>query len=263
MKLGMIGLGRMGANMAARLLGAGHEVVAFDRHPEKVAGCSSRRARSAPARSRSWCAKLEPPRAIWLMVPAAGGRRHDRRARAAARRATTSSSTAATPTIATTSAAPRRWLPDGIHYVDVGTSGGVWGKERGYCQMIGGDADVVKRLDPIFAALAPPVDAAPRTIGRERAAARTAEHGYLHCGPQRRRPLRQDGAQRHRVRAHGRLRRGAQHSPPRQRRQRAARRRRRDRAAARPRALPVRLRTSPRSPRSGGAAASSPRGCST
>jgi 6-phosphogluconate dehydrogenase len=179
MELGMVGLGRMGANMAARLLAAGHKVVVFDRHPEKVEELV--RAGAVGASSQEdLVRKLSPPRAVWLMIPAAyvqdtiaslqpllsrgdvlidGGNSHYRddirRAKALA--------------------------PAGIHYLDVGTSGGVWGKERGYCMMIGGDADVVQRLDPIFAALAPSVDEAERTPGRE-GPPTTAEHGYLRCG---------------------------------------------------------------------------------
>jgi 6-phosphogluconate dehydrogenase len=180
MKLGMVGLGRMGANMTSRLLRAGHEVVAFDRHPEKVKANVDEGARGA-ASLAELVQTLEPPRAIWLMVPAAvvdgtiaalaplvtagdviidGGNSHYRDD---IRRA-------------------KLLAASGIRYVDVGTSGGVWGKERGYCQMIGGDPEVVARLDPIFAALAPPVEAAPRTPGRS-GPPTSAEHGYLHCGP--------------------------------------------------------------------------------
>jgi len=180
MKLGIIGLGRMGANMAERLLQAGHEIVAFDRHPEKVKELTDQGALGANT-LEELVQKLEQPRAIWLMVPAAvvddmiaklaplltrndviidGGNSyyHDdiRRSKSLATK--------------------------GIHHVDVGTSGGVWGKERGYCQMIGGDKSVVGWLDPIFAALAPPVDSAPRTQGRT-GPTTPAEHGYLHCGP--------------------------------------------------------------------------------
>jgi 6-phosphogluconate dehydrogenase len=180
MKLGLIGMGRMGANMASRLLKAGQEVVVFDRNPPKVAALVQQGAIGTTSLA-DLVGKLPAPRHVWLMVPAAavdgmigalsplmkrddviidGGNSHYRedirRARTLAER--------------------------GIHHVDVGTSGGVWGKERGYCMMIGGDADVVERLDPIFAALAPPVDAAPRTPGRTGPPA-TAEHGYLRCGP--------------------------------------------------------------------------------
>jgi 6-phosphogluconate dehydrogenase len=180
MQIGMIGLGRMGANMVRRLLGAGHGCVVYDRAPQAVEELVRERAVGA-ASLQDLVKKLERPRAVWMMVPAAvvdrtvadlaplleqddvlidGGNSYYvddiRRAKALA--------------------------PKGIHYVDVGTSGGVWGRERGYCQMIGGEAAVVKRLDPIFAALAPAVDSAPRTPAREGRGG-TAEHGYLHCGP--------------------------------------------------------------------------------
>jgi 6-phosphogluconate dehydrogenase len=170
----------MGANMATRLLGAGHEVVVFDRHPEKVQELVGAGATGAGSLAEL-TQKLEPPRAVWLMVPAAavdemiaqltpllarddviidGGNSYYRDD---LRRAKTLASA-------------------DIHYVDVGTSGGVWGKERGYCLMIGGDEKVVERLDPIFAALAPSIDAAPRTAGRT-GPPTTAEQGYLRCGP--------------------------------------------------------------------------------
>jgi len=179
-QLGMIGLGRMGANMARRLLRAGHEVVAYDVSAESVAALAAEGATPA-ASLAELVRKLAPPRALWLMVPAAfvestaasleglvergdalidGGNSHYpddiRRAERVAAR--------------------------GLHWIDVGTSGGVWGLERGYCLMIGGDAGVVARLAPIFDALAPGVDAAPRTPGRA-AGASTAERGWLHCGP--------------------------------------------------------------------------------
>jgi 6-phosphogluconate dehydrogenase len=180
MKLGMIGLGRMGANMSSRLLGAGHEIVAFDRHAQKVQALVGEGAIGA-ASLEELVQRLEPPRAIWLMVPAA---------------AVDATLAALTPLVARGDViidGGNSYYRDdirrakalaalGIHYVDVGTSGGVWGGERGYCQMIGGDAEVVARLDPIFAALAPRVDAAPRTPGRE-GSPTNAEHGYLRCGP--------------------------------------------------------------------------------
>jgi 6-phosphogluconate dehydrogenase len=180
MELGMIGLGRMGANIVRRLLRAGHRCVAYDRHAEPVQALASEGAVGATS-VEDLVAKLTPPRAVWLMVPAAvvddqiaalkahfspgdiiidGGNSHyhDDIRRAAELRAKK------------------------LHYVDVGTSGGVWGLERGYCLMIGGEEAVVRRLDPIFAALAPGIGGAPRTAGREHANS-TAEQGYLHCGP--------------------------------------------------------------------------------
>ena len=181
MQLGMIGLGRMGANMVRRLVGGGHECIVFDRSAKAVADLMQERAVGASSLA-DFVGKLSKPRTIWLMVPAAvvdnsiadlvpllekgdtlidGGNSHYvddiRRAKELA--------------------------PKGIHYVDVGTSGGVWGLERGYCMMIGGEPEVVQRLDPIFATLAPGRgNQVPRTLGREKFGG-TAEEGYLHCGP--------------------------------------------------------------------------------
>ncbi len=180
MQLGMIGLGRMGANMVRRLIKDGHPCVVFDRSPEAVSALVKDKAAGA-ASLADFVQKLDKPRAIWLMVPAAvvdqtiaglspqleagdilidGGNSYYvddiRRGKELAEK--------------------------GIHYVDVGTSGGVWGLERGYCMMIGGEAEVVQRLDPIFATLAPGLGDLPRTPGREKMGG-TAEHGYLHCGP--------------------------------------------------------------------------------
>jgi 6-phosphogluconate dehydrogenase len=180
MQLGMIGLGRMGANMVHRLLAGGHQCVVFDRSPKAVEELARAKAIGASSIA-DLVKKLETPRAVWLMVPAA----------------------AVDATIADLLPllAPGDILvdggnsyyvddirraqelgPKGIHYVDVGTSGGVWGRERGYCLMIGGEPAVVKHLDPIFAQLAPGAGAIPRTPGRETNGA-TAERGYLHCGP--------------------------------------------------------------------------------
>jgi 6-phosphogluconate dehydrogenase len=176
----MIGLGRMGSNMVRRLQRADHQCVVYNRHPEPVDVLVKEGAIGAKSLDE-FANKLKTPRAIWLMIPAAavdptlkilvpllarddvvidGGNSyyHDDLHRAA------------------------ELKPQGIHYVDVGTSGGVWGSERGYCLMIGGEKAVVEHLDPIFAALAPSIDAAPRTPGREKMGG-TAEHGYLHCGP--------------------------------------------------------------------------------
>jgi 6-phosphogluconate dehydrogenase len=180
MELGMIGLGRMGTNMVRRLLRAGHQCVVYNRHPEAVQVLVKEGA-VGTASLEDFAHKLKLPRAIWLMVPAAvvdetlktlipflekddvvidGGNSyyHDDIRRAA------------------------ELTPKGIHYVDAGTSGGVWGSERGYCLMIGGEENVIQRIEPIFSALAPSIESAPRTPGRERVGG-TAEHGYLHCGP--------------------------------------------------------------------------------
>ena len=180
MQLGMIGLGRMGTNMVRRLLRAGHSCVVHDLHPEPVQALVGEGAVGATSVG-DLVGKLEKPRAVWMMVPAAGvdstleslvpllepddvvidggnSYYHDDLRRAA------------------------ELEPKGIHYVDVGTSGGVAGLERGYCLMMGGGDAVIQRLDPVFATLAPSVDAAPRSRGRDRVGG-TAEHGYLHCGP--------------------------------------------------------------------------------
>jgi 6-phosphogluconate dehydrogenase len=179
MQLGMIGLGRMGANMVRRLLKGGHQGVVFDRSPQVVNELVREKAEGSSS-LQALVKKLAKPRAVWLMVPAAvvdqsiadllpyleagdilidGGNSYYvddiRRAKELA--------------------------PKGIHYVDVGTSGGVWGLERGYCMMIGGEKDVVKHLDPIFSTLAPGAGDVPRTAGREKLDG-TAEQGYLHCG---------------------------------------------------------------------------------
>ena len=180
MQLGMIGLGRMGANMVRRLLKAGHDGVVFDMSSKAVAELVAEKAIGSSSLT-DFVKKLTKPRAVWLMVPAGvvdktiaelaplmepgdilidGGNSYYiddiRRAKELATK--------------------------GIHYVDVGTSGGVWGLERGYCMMIGGEVAVVKHLDPIFATLAPGIGDIPRTPGREKFED-TSEFGYLHCGP--------------------------------------------------------------------------------
>jgi 6-phosphogluconate dehydrogenase len=180
MQLGMVGLGRMGANMVRRLMRDGHQCVVYDRAPQAVADLVKEKAVGANSPA-DFIKKLSKPRAVWLMVPAGvvdktiadllpllesgdilidGGNSYYvddiRRAKELQAR--------------------------GIHYLDVGTSGGVWGLDRGYCMMIGGEAGVVKHLDPIFATLAPGPGNIPRTAGREHLGG-TAEQGYLHCGP--------------------------------------------------------------------------------
>ncbi len=180
MQLGMIGLGRMGANMVRRLIKKGHNCVVFDRAPKVVDDLVKEQA-TGTASLAELVEKLAKPRAIWLMVPAAvvddtiaellphletgdilidGGNSYyvDDIRRA------------------------KELTPRKIHYVDVGTSGGVWGLERGYCMMIGGETEIIKRLDPIFATLAPGMGEVPRSVGREKIDG-TAEQGYLHCGP--------------------------------------------------------------------------------
>jgi 6-phosphogluconate dehydrogenase len=180
MQLGMIGLGRMGANMVQRLLSGNHQCVVFDRSPKAVEELT--RAKAVGASSiGDLVKKLEAPRAVWLMVPAA---------------AVDASIADLVPLLSPGDILidggnsyyvddirrAKELAPKGIHYVDVGTSGGVWGRERGYCLMIGGEPTVVKHLDPIFATLAPGAGNIPRTPGRE-ALGGTAERGYLHCGP--------------------------------------------------------------------------------
>ncbi len=180
MQLGMIGLGRMGANMVRRLIKGRHECVVFDRSPEAVTDLVKENAIGANSLA-DLVSKLKKPRAVWLMVPAA---------------AVDQSIADLLPLLEAGDI-----LIDGgnsyyvddirrakdlavkeIHYVDVGTSGGIWGLERGYCMMIGGEADVVQHLDPFFATLAPGIGNIPRTPGREHLGG-TAEQGYLHCGP--------------------------------------------------------------------------------
>jgi 6-phosphogluconate dehydrogenase len=180
MQVGMIGLGRMGANMVRRLIRKGHRCVVFNRSAQAVDELVKEKAIGATSLA-DVVKKLERPRAIWLMMPAAvvddtvadlsphleagdilidGGNSYyvDDLRRA------------------------KQLAPQRIHYVDVGTSGGVWGLERGYCMMIGGETEVIQRLDPIFAALAPGIGDIPRTVGRDKIKG-TAEQGYLHCGP--------------------------------------------------------------------------------
>ncbi|HAB16287.1 MAG TPA: decarboxylating 6-phosphogluconate dehydrogenase [Verrucomicrobiales bacterium] len=180
MELGMIGLGRMGANMVRRLIRAGHSCAVFDMSPKAVAELSGEGATGA-ATLAEFVGKLSAPRAIWLMVPAA---------------VVDSTLASLVPLLSSgdivIDGGNSYYVDDlrragelktkGIHYVDVGTSGGVWGIERGYCMMIGGETEVVKHLDPLLATLAPGRGDIPRTEGRGQNTS-TAEDGYLHCGP--------------------------------------------------------------------------------
>lgn len=170
MQIGMIGLGRMGGNMARRLMLAGHDCVVHDIHPEAVAALAADGATGAED-LEAFVAALSPPRAIWIMLPAAiVGATVDRLAPLLDAGDTIIDGGNSRYTDAIALAA--KLAPSRISFLDVGTSGGVWGLERGYCLMIGGDAGAVERLDPIFLALAPGGDGAS-----------TAERGYLHCGP--------------------------------------------------------------------------------
>jgi 6-phosphogluconate dehydrogenase len=180
MKIGMIGLGRMGANMARRLMRHGHEIVAFDRSAEAVDALAKEGATGAGS-AADLVGKLPAPRVVWLMVPAGvvGAAIDELAALLAAGDTVVDGGNS---NYADDIRRAEALAAQGLHYVDVGTSGGVFGLERGYCQMIGGEAAVVERLDPLFAALAPPREAAPPTPGR-RERGGTAEHGYLHCGP--------------------------------------------------------------------------------
>jgi len=181
MQMGMIGLGRMGANMVRRLLRSGHECVVFDVSADAVKELAKEGAIGASSLD-DFVAKLKAPRVSWMMVPAAVV--EQTLTELAGRFAKGDIIVDGGNSYYVDDIRRAKMLKEkGIHYVDSGTSGGVWGLERGFCQMIGGETGVVKHLDPIFATLAPPVDSAPRTAGREKVTGSTAEHGYLHCGP--------------------------------------------------------------------------------
>jgi 6-phosphogluconate dehydrogenase len=176
----MIGLGRMGANMVRRLMKAGHACVAYDRSAEAVAALAKEGATGSSSLA-DFVKKLDRPRHLGLMVPAA----HVEASLAELEPLLEPDDTVidgGNSNYQDDIARARRLSARGLHYVDMGTSGGVWGLERGYCLMIGGEAAVVKRLDPIFRTLAPGRGDIPRTPGRE-AKGGTAEEGYLHCGP--------------------------------------------------------------------------------
>ncbi len=180
MQLGMIGLGRMGSNMVRRLLKGGHQCVVFDMSPKTVDALVREKAEGSSSLA-DFVAKLEKPRAIWLMVPAASVDKTIADLRPLVEKGDIlidGGNSYYVDDIRRSKAL----TGTGIHYVDVGTSGGIWGLERGYCMMIGGEKDVVKHLDPIFATLAQGAGSLPRTPGRENLDG-TAEQGYLHCGP--------------------------------------------------------------------------------
>ena len=180
MQLGMIGLGRMGANMVQRLQNGGHECVVFDVNSANVSKLVSEGATGADS-LQDFVAKLKPPRAAWLMVPAAAVDQTLQDLAACMQTGDTIIDGGNSYYVDDIRRASEL-KPRGIHYVDAGTSGGVWGSDRGYCLMIGGEQDVVQRLNPVFATLAPGVGTATRTPGREKAGG-TSEQGYLHCGP--------------------------------------------------------------------------------
>ncbi len=180
MQLGMIGLGRMGASMVSRLLHGGHECVVFDTKPESVKELAGKGAIGATSLS-DFMAKLKPPRAVWLMVPAAVVEATLREISSRMQNGDTIIDGGNSYYVDDIRRA-KELKAKGIRYVDVGTSGGVWGIERGYCMMIGGESEAVQHLDPIFKALAPGRGDIPRTPGREKVPG-TAEEGYLHCGP--------------------------------------------------------------------------------
>jgi 6-phosphogluconate dehydrogenase len=181
MQLGMVGLGRMGSNLVRRLLPAGHECVVFDVNPSPVEALEAEGAIGAGSLDEL-VAKLDKPRAVWIMVPAgpiAEQTVHDLAERMEAGDVIIDGGNSYyRDDIARAAALTERQ----IHYLDVGTSGGVWGLERGYCLMIGGEAEVAERLRPVFEAIAPGVEAAARTPGR-RGKPASAERGFLHCGP--------------------------------------------------------------------------------
>ena len=181
MQLGMVGLGRMGANLVRRLMKAGHECIVFDVNPESVKALEGDGATGASSLD-DFLAKLKRPRAAWVMVPAGEVTGQTVRELAARMNADDVVIDGGNSHYRDDIVRAQALAKLGIHHVDVGTSGGVWGAERGYCLMIGGEDKAVDRLRPIFASIAPGVGAAPRTPGRKGRPA-PSEHGYLHCGP--------------------------------------------------------------------------------
>jgi 6-phosphogluconate dehydrogenase len=180
MQLGMVGLGRMGANMTRRLIRGGHHLVVSDRSPDVVKQLSSEGAGGSSS-LEDFVAKLKPPRAAWVMVPAGDPTEQTVQKLAQHMQSDDTIIDGGNSYFKDDVRRANQLKDKGIHYVDVGTSGGVWGLERGYCMMIGGPDEAVKRLDPIFKTLAPGRGDIPRTPGREKMGG-TAEHGYIHCG---------------------------------------------------------------------------------
>jgi len=181
MRLGMVGLGRMGANMTRRLVRGGHEVVVTDLSPDNVKQISGEGA-IASASLDDFVSKLATPRVAWLMVPAGGPTEQSVQALGQRMKSGDIIIDGGNSYFKDDIRRSKQLSEKGIHYVDVGTSGGVWGLERGYCMMIGGPKEVVQQLDPIFKTLAPGRGNIPRTPGRERIGG-TAEDGYIYCGP--------------------------------------------------------------------------------
>jgi len=181
MQLGMIGIGRMGGNMTRRLMRAGHQLVVYSNDAASRTAFAKESGAVAASSLGELVSRLDAPRAVWLMVPAAAVDPTLEQLAPVASRGDILIDGGNSYYVDDIRRA-RELAPGGIHYVDCGTSGGVWGLERGYCLMIGGERAIVEHLDPIFAALAPGRDAAPRLPGRDKVGG-TAEHGYLHCGP--------------------------------------------------------------------------------
>jgi 6-phosphogluconate dehydrogenase len=181
MQLGMIGLGRMGGNMVRRLLRAKHQCVVFDQSPDQVERLVSEGAVGA-ASLDEFIQTLTKPRAAWVMVPAGDATEQTVTALAERMESGDIIIDGGNSYFKDDVRRAAVWRSKGLHYIDVGTSGGIWGLERGYCLMIGGPKDAVQRLDPIFKTLAPGRGDIPRTPGREKLAG-AAEEGYLHCGP--------------------------------------------------------------------------------
>ena len=261
MQLGMVGLGRMGAGIVRRLMRDGHTCVGYDVFPDAVKALEADGATGSSS-LEEFVAKLEKPRAAWVMVPA--GDITDKTIAELAEvleegdTIIDGGNTHYVEDIRHANALREK----GIHHVDVGTSGGVWGFERGFCLMIGGETEIVDRLSPIFASIAPGVDSAPRTPGRTGEPSQ-AEYGYYHCGP--------NGAGHFVKMVHNGIEYGLMAAYAEglniianaDMGKRAARHGRRDGAARAARAVPSSTSTRPRSPRCGAVAASSARGSST